>query len=105
MGVVHKDAPQGYLFMDVPQPRENEAAGERVVRLSATASERGIELEFVCGGAGVNLENAARAIDWSSPPSAETVGLRVLHGLTERVRHEQFHGVDVLMFSVDSRPL
>lgn len=86
-------------------PRENDASGERKVRLAARANEQSIDLEFVCGGAGMNLENVARRIDWQSPPSAETAGLRILHHLAEQVRHEQFHGVDILAMSIDSRPL
>jgi xanthine permease XanP len=75
------------------------------VCLAAKASSQRIELEFVCGSAGAHLENAAREVDWHAPPTAEDTGLRVLRGLSERVRHEQFHGVDVLVVTLESRPL
>ena len=52
-----------------------------------------------------SLENAARKIDRDAPPTMEQVGLRILHGLAEHVRHDQFYDVDVLIVTLDSRPL
>jgi hypothetical protein len=59
----------------------------------------------VSGAAGTNLENAANEIDKDAPPSIEQAGLRLLQGMAEHVRHDQFYGVDVLSLTLDSRPL
>ena len=92
------------LFL-LDQPSHEKGTRHRKIRVSARTSPQRIDLEFLCGTSGVNLENAARHIDWDAPPSAEDTGLRILRGLAERVRHEQFHGTDVLMVSVESRAL
>jgi NCS2 family nucleobase:cation symporter-2/xanthine permease XanP len=93
------------MLVLIERPREKGTIEERVVRLSAQTNDRQIDLEFVCGGAGVNLENVARGVDTDAPPSEESAGLRILHGLSDRVRHEQFHGIDILSLSIESRPL
>jgi NCS2 family nucleobase:cation symporter-2/xanthine permease XanP len=87
------------------RPGQEERSRDRKVRVAAKAGPQRIELELACGTGGTNLDNAARHIDWDAPPSADDAGLRILRGLAERVRHEQFHGVDVLLVSLDSRPL
>jgi len=95
---------EAMLFL-IDQPDGETVERDRKVRLAVRAREQGVDLEFICGSAGANLENAAQNIDWDAPPSAGSAGLRILHGLTDRVAHEQFHGVDVLMVRVDSKPL
>jgi NCS2 family nucleobase:cation symporter-2/xanthine permease XanP len=93
------------LLYLIVAPAGGAASHERNVRLSVTGDVRSIELEFVSGGAGMNLENAARKIDRDAPPTEQEVGLRVLQGLADDVRHDQFYGVDVLIVRLDSRPL
>lgn len=96
---------EAILFL-IECPVTGETARERKIRVSATTHERRIEIEFLSGAAGLNLENAANEIDRTVPPTTmEQVGLRLLQGLAEHVRHDQFYGVDVLSLTLDSRPL
>lgn len=86
-------------------PAKGGAAHKRKIKVSARPNQGGIELELVIAAEGANLENAARAIDKNAPPTIEQAGLRLLQGLAQHVRHDQFYGVDVLTLSLDSRPL
>ena len=94
---------EAILFL-IDRPATGGTPRERKLRVSATTNQRRIEIEFLSGAAGT-LENAANEIDRNSAPTIEQVGLRLLQGLTEHVRHDQFFGTDVLSVTVDSRPL
>ncbi len=80
-------------------------ASARAIRLSAKAERGQIELEFIGGSAGSNLEQEVSAIDTANLPTAADTGLRILKGLARRVVHQQFHGMDVMIVTMDSRPL
>jgi anti-sigma regulatory factor (Ser/Thr protein kinase) len=78
----------------------------RRLRLSAKAEHgQQVHLELLSGAAGENFERALTRVDLEAPPREDEVGLRVLARLAERVRHQQFHGVDVLLVTVGSKPL
>lgn len=94
---------EALLFL-IGDPDGGEDTQKRV-RVSAAAGEKSIELEFLGFTDNVDLENIAGLVDWNQPPTADDAGLRILHGLCDSVRHEQFHGADVLILSLESRPL
>jgi xanthine permease XanP len=75
------------------------------VRLQAELKGERVELELIGGNALDNIEQAAASIDHDAPPEIEQAGLRILVSLADRVRHQQFHNVDVLQVSMSSRPL
>lgn len=93
---------EAMLFLLEPQ---GEAGRARRLRLSAKAEHGQVHLELLSGGAGENFEQALTRVDPQAPPREDEVGLRVLARLAEQVRHQQFHGVDVLMVTVGSKPL
>lgn len=86
---------------------EGQGETRRGRKLRAQAKEQGgrIELELLSGATGDNFERAVAKIDHEAPPRAEEAGLRILQSLAERVRHQQFHGVDVLLVTIASKPL
>jgi NCS2 family nucleobase:cation symporter-2/xanthine permease XanP len=86
---------------------ERQGAREAAKRLRLQAKVEGgqVQLELVSGGARDNLERALAQVDAKSPPGEKDAGLRILGRLAERVRHQQFHGTDVLLVDVGSRPL
>jgi xanthine permease XanP len=79
--------------------------GKRHMRIAARRDHDRIEVEILAGAMDANLEKAVEGIDLKSLPHADDVGLRILSGIADRVRHEQFYGVDVLLLTLDSRPL
>lgn len=83
----------------------DESTRPRRLRLSAKVEQGQLQLELLSGAAGENFEQALTRIDPAAPPQAEQAGLRILAQLAERVRHQQFHGIDVLLISVGSKPL
>jgi NCS2 family nucleobase:cation symporter-2/xanthine permease XanP len=74
-------------------------------RVQAKPEGGQVRLELVSGGGRDNLERALARVDEESLPAEEDAGLRILGRLAERVRHQQFHGTDVLLVDVGSRPL
>ncbi len=83
----------------------DESTRSRRLRLGAKVEQAQVQLELLSGAAGENFERALTRIDLEAPPQAEQAGLRILARLAERVRHQQFHGIDVLLVSVGSKPL
>jgi xanthine permease XanP len=77
----------------------------RKLRVQAQAEGGTIDLELLSGATVDNFERAVTRIDREAPPRAEEAGLRILQSLAERVRHQQFHGVDVLLMTISSKPL
>lgn len=80
------------------------AAAKRL-QVEAKAEQDHLSLEFVSGSARENFESALARLDREAPPTEEETGLRILDRLAEQVRHQQFHGTDVLLISVGSKPL
>jgi len=83
----------------------DESARPQRLRLSAKVEQGQVQLELLSGAAGENFERALTRIDPEAVPHADEAGLRILSRLAERVRHQQFHGIDVLLISVGSKPL
>lgn len=78
---------------------------ERKVRVTAREVDGHIEIEILSGPMESHLEASVRGLDRSDVSTTDDVGLRVLTGIAHRVRHEKFYGVDVLILTMDSRPL
>lgn len=95
-------AEEAILFL-IAQPGESDS--ERSIQVGAQVIGQQIELELVSGASAADLENAAREIDLKAIPTADEIGLRILRGFAASVRHDRFHDVEVLIVTVDSRPL
>tara|TARA_R110001592_G_scaffold108135_2_gene302484 strand:- start:3782 stop:5542 length:1761 start_codon:yes stop_codon:yes gene_type:complete len=96
---------EAMLFLIGQLDETGDSGGARQIRVSTRRVRDQIEVEILSGAVDGNLEQAVEGIDRQSLPHADDVGLRILSGLAERVRHEQFYGVDVLLLTLDSRPL
>lgn len=92
------------LFL-IGQLADETGGRARKLRVSARPEHDTIEVEILSGAMDVNLEQAVEGFDRNALPRADDVGLRILSGIADRVRHEQFYGVDVLLLTLDSRPL
>jgi NCS2 family nucleobase:cation symporter-2/xanthine permease XanP len=84
--------------------RGDDAARSRL-QVQAKAEQGQVQLELLSGAVRENFESALARVDAEAPPKEEETGLRILARLAERVRHQQFHGTDVLLVDVGSRPL
>lgn len=95
---------EAMLFL-IGQLADETGGSVRKLRVSARREHDTIEVEILSGSMDVNLEQAVEGFDRNVLPRADDVGLRILSGIADRVRHEQFYGVDVLLLTLDSRPL
>ncbi len=86
------------------EPEDGEGNGSRPRRLmvSARADGRGAELEFVSGFEGDNLEDQLSYL--GEPPDVNDdreISFRLLRHYASSVRHQRYHGVDVVTVSVE----
>ena len=85
---------------------EGEAVAERRLQISARKDGRAAELEFVAATDESNIEDRIAVLgDRVSGDRAEAeVSLRLLRHLASSVRHQQYHGTDVVTVRVESSP-
>jgi NCS2 family nucleobase:cation symporter-2/xanthine permease XanP len=74
------------------------------IRLAIREESGTLELEFLSGPEGTNLEMQLSALHETQPTPTEA-GPRILRHMAKEVRHEQYHDLDSLTVVVDSRPL
>jgi anti-sigma regulatory factor (Ser/Thr protein kinase) len=84
--------------------RQSEHTKPHPIRLATREENGAIELEFLCGPEGTNLEIQLAALRESQPTPGDA-GPRILRHVAKEVRHEQYHDLDSLTVVVDSRPL
>lgn len=84
---------------------EQGEAGARRLRLIARSDGQGtvVELEFLAGSAGTNLEDRLAAMEGPAGPIEQELSLRLLRHLATSVHHQQYHDIDVLTVVLDSR--
>ena len=84
--------------------RQDEESGQRQLRISARADGRAAELEFVAATEESNLEDRISLLgDRVAGQRAEQeVSLRLLRHLASSVRHQQYHGTDVVTVRVEA---
>lgn len=78
------------------------AAGEGALRLSAKRDHDAVELEFISGGAGTNLEDQMAMLD-GHPDRTDGAGLplKIISHFSSMFRHHQYHGVDIMTLRVE----
>ena len=82
---------------------DGETSRERDLLLVARADGRSADLEFIAGGADANLEEQLAMLSegvTDLPNEAETP-LRLLRHYATSVRHQQYHGTDIVTFRVE----
>ena len=84
--------------------RQDEESGKRQLRISARADGRAAELEFVAATEESNIEDRISLLgDRVAGQRAEQeVSLRLLRHLASSVRHQQYHGTDVVTVRVEA---
>ena len=89
------------------QAREDESDGSEHPRLIINARPHGtaVELEFVATTRQENVEDLlAYLTDEASVPTADDLSLRLLRYHSSAVRHQKFHGVDIVTVQVEGSP-
>ncbi len=83
---------------------EGEAAGERRLHITARNDGRAAELEFIAATDEANIEDRIAVLGdrVSGDRAEEEVSLRLLRHLASSVRHQQYHGTDVVTVRVES---
>ena len=81
----------------------SEGAGERRLMLIARGDDRQAELEFVAGAGEENLEDRMVLLSRHHPddPAEHELSLRLLRHYASSVRHQQYHGTDIVTVRVD----
>ena len=77
------------------------AKGRRLI-LTARSAERAVELEFLAAIAGENLEDRlAYLSEQPEIPDEQEISFRLLRHYASSVRHQKFHGVDIVTVQVE----
>ena len=83
---------------------DGEAAGGRRLLLSARREDGGATLEFIAGAGDGNLEDRIALLGerGDGEPGDREVSLRLLRHLASSVRHQQYHGADIVTLRVEA---
>ena len=81
---------------------QDQAEGERRLVVAARSSTDGAELEFVCASDRENLEDRLSYLG-EAPELTDVrqISFRLLEHYASSVRHQKYHGVDVVTVTVD----
>ncbi len=80
------------------------AKGRRLI-LTARSAEKAVELEFLAAIAGENLEDRlAYLSEQPEIPDEQEISFRLLRHYASSVRHQKFHGVDIVTVQVEGGP-
>ena len=85
--------------------QEDDAEGSDTPRLNIVARPQGktVELEFVATTRHENIEDQlAYLTEEASVPTANDLSLRLLRYHASTVRHQKFHGVDIVRVQVEA---
>ena len=81
-----------------------EADGKRRLVVTARNQGNGAELEFVSAAEGENLEDQlAHLSEPADVPDGREISFRLLRHYASSVRHQKYHGVDIVTVHVESR--
>ena len=84
--------------------QENADAGGRNLSLAARMDDRSAELEFVTALEGENMEDRLAYLNALPPaPDERDVSFRLLWHYASSVRHQKYHGVDIVTVTVEGR--
>ena len=80
----------------------DERDGPRRLVVTARTGVRGVELEFVSASEGENLEDRLSYLGGPPDlPDSREISFRLLRHYASSVRHQKYHGVDIVTVSVD----
>ncbi len=83
---------------------EDETEGERRLAVAARMEGSSAEVEFVTALEGENMEDRLAYLGELSPvPDEQEVSFRLLQHYASSVRHQKYHGVDIVTVNVDGR--
>ena len=89
------------LLTLLDQPSDSDAA--RKLRFTARAGKGSAELEFVAAAGEENLEDRLTMLsDRPDAPEEAEISLRLLRHYASSVRHQKYHGLDILSVHVDA---
>ena len=96
-------AEEGLNFLIENQEKNNRKNKVTVhIRIYQEGDE--VELEFISAPSGVNAESAAAAIKDIGEDNIESkLSLKLLYGLTNDIKHLQYHGIDYLFLKVNPK--
>ena len=81
-----------------------ETGGKRRLVVTASNQGGGAELEFVSAAEGENLEDqSAHMAEPADVPDGREISFRLLRHYASSVRHQKYHGVDIVTVHVESR--
>ena len=84
--------------------QENADAGGRRLSLAARMDDRSAELEFVTALAAENMEDRLAYLNALPPaPDERDVSFRLLWHYASSVRHQKYHGVDIVTVTVEGQ--
>ena len=83
---------------------ESERGRSRRLVVTARTDRSGAELEFVSGTEGENLEDRLSYLgETPDIPDGREISFRLLRHYSSSVRHQKYHGVDIVTVSVEGR--
>ena len=86
----------------LPQQDDGEGAESRRLIVSARPQDVMVELEFVATTRHENIQDQlAFLTDEAAVPTADSLSLRLLRHRASAVRHQKFHGVDIVTVQVE----
>ena len=81
-----------------------ERGRSRRLVVTARTDRGGAELEFVSGTEGENLEDRLSYLgETPDIPDGREISFRLLRHYSSSVRHQKYHGVDIVTVSVEGR--
>jgi xanthine permease XanP len=81
------------------------ATPKKTIHLSVRYQGEVVELEIIAGPQEANMEDLVRSLNTGGEPVKDDLSLRLLRELALDLKHQQFHDIDCLLLTVDSRPL
>ena len=84
-----------------PEETAEDSGRPRRLLVKARAAGNGIELEFVSAAEGENLEDQLTYLEEPADiPDVREISFRLLRHYASSVRHQKYHGVDVVSVEV-----
>lgn len=94
-------AEEGLNFLIQNQVKNKE---KNYIHIKLFQEAGNVELEFISAPTGVNAESAAVALkDIGEIDFDKKLSLKLLYGLTNEIKHLQYHGIDYLFLKVDPK--
>ena len=94
---------EAFLSLAGQREADDQGAGRRRLMLIARGDDRQAELEFVAGAGEENLEDRMVLLSRHHPddPVEHELSLRLLRHYASSVRHQQYHGTDIVTVHID----